>query len=206
MLFKCNGSCYSDWLAKRLRATLPCRVRNLHLKESRSLFWTCNKTAVRQQKCFLSAGWKFKRNWIFSPPFSQGCTDSKANVNMRLTSLRWETDPVRWTQTCASKYRRLGRAFASARIIASMNEHGDSVYPLLDVTVGSLTRWRETFVFKPQGTTTIYVAAKGSVKSLTNILKKNVFLPPPPSVGPALLFPLLCFWLFPLKLKTAPPH
>lgn len=137
--------------------------------------------------------------------FSQWCTHSKANVNMRLTSLRWETDPVRWTQTCASKYRRLGRAFASDQIIASMNKHGDSVYPLLDVTVGSLTRWRETFVFKPQGTTPIYVAAKGSVKSLTNILKKHVFLPPLPLCGTCSTFPTFVLLAVSSQIQNGTP-
>lgn len=141
---------------------------------------------VNKNVSFQRAG-NSKEIGFFS--FSQWCTHSKANVNMRLTSLRRETDPVRWTQTCASKYRHLGRAFTSARIIASMNKRGDSVYPLLDVTVGSLTRWRETFVFKPQETTTIYVAAKGSVKSLTNILKKHVFLLPHPLCGTCSTFP-----------------
>lgn len=150
---------------------------------------------------FPFSGLEIQKKLDFFPLFLSDA-HSKANVNMRLTSLRWETDPVRKTQTRASKYRRLGRAFASARITTWR--------PCLS-TIGRnrwvSTRWRKTFVFKPQGTTTIYVAAKGSVKSLTNILKKRVFLPPSPiSMGPALLFSLLCFWLFPLKLTTVPPH
>lgn len=115
---------YEIYISKKAALYFGLVIRLLSVNKNVSFQWAGNSKEIG----------------FFFPPFSQWCTHSKANVNMRLTSLGWETDPVRWTQTCASKYRRLGRAFASARITASMNKHGDHVYPLLDVTVGSLTR------------------------------------------------------------------
>lgn len=125
-----TGKCFLNVLAPahlidlRSVCTQLCPAYEIYISKKAVLYFglVIRLLSVNKNVSFQWAG-NSKEIGFFFPPFSQWCTHSKANVNMRLTSLRWETDPVRWTQTCASKYRRLGRAFASARITASMNRY-----------------------------------------------------------------------------------